>query len=61
MSILHVKQIVGKLQPLFENKIDITDVRDKGVERESKVISRCLAAYADITIQPAPWMRPQTR
>ena len=46
MSILHVTQIVGKLKQLFENKIDMSDVRDQGSDRDTRLVSRCLAAYA---------------
>ena len=46
MSILHVSQISKKIRELFEDKIDISDLKTTDSEFETKVLTRCLAAYA---------------
>lgn len=43
MSVIHINQISGKIKNLFENLIDISDIKDKD---ENKIVTRCLAAYA---------------
>lgn len=46
MSIIHIKQISNKLKKLFESHLDLEDIKPKDTERDIKVLSRCLAAYA---------------
>ncbi len=46
MSIIHVNQIAGKIKPLFDDKIDKRDIPIHDPEIETKVLTRCLAAYA---------------
>lgn len=46
MSIIHVNQIAGKIKPLFDDKIDKKDIPAHDPELETKVLTRCLAAYA---------------
>ena len=46
MSILHVNQIASKIKDLFADKIDLSDIRPTDQERETKILTRCLAAYA---------------
>jgi len=46
MSILHINQIANKITSLFQSYLDLTDINDKDSDKESKIISRCLAAYA---------------
>lgn len=46
MSILHVNQIASKIKELFENKIDFQDIPQNDADRETKILTRCLAAYA---------------
>jgi hypothetical protein len=46
LSSLRVNQIKSKLLGLFESHLNLTDLRADDKDRESKVLSRCLAAYA---------------
>ncbi|GFO59222.1 putative abortive infection phage resistance protein [Geomonas silvestris] len=46
MSVLHVNQISRKIKELFADKIDITDLSSNDKEIESKILTRCLAAYS---------------
>lgn len=46
MSVLHVNQIAGKIKPLFEPFLDLKDIGLNDKEREVKVLTRCLSAYA---------------
>ncbi len=46
MSILHVNQISSKIKDLFEGLLDLSDVSEKDNERETKILTRSLAAYA---------------
>ena len=46
MSILHVTQISKKITELFESHLDLTDIGENDVQRDVKVLTRCLAAYA---------------
>ncbi len=46
MSALKVTQIKHKLLQLFEKHLDLSDIAPKDLEREPKVLSRCLAALA---------------
>jgi len=46
MSILKVNQIRGKLLSMFEHLLDLSDIGATDKERETKVLSRALAALA---------------
>jgi len=46
MSILRVNQIRSKLKTLFESHLYLNDIKQDDLERENKVLSRCLAAFA---------------
>jgi hypothetical protein len=46
MSIIHINLISKKIKDLFESHLDLTDISDKDSDKESKIISRCLAAYS---------------
>lgn len=46
MSIIHVNQIASKIHTLFADKIDISDLNASDKELQTKLLTRCLAAYA---------------
>lgn len=46
MSKLKVNQIRGKLLSMFESHLNIKDIGKNDAEREQKILSRCLAAFA---------------
>ena len=46
MSVLKVNQIRGKLLAMFESSLDLSDIGIKDKERETKILSRALAAFA---------------
>lgn len=46
MTPLRVKQIKSKLLDLFEKHLDLSDIKPSDIQREQKVLTRCLAAYA---------------
>lgn len=46
MSILHINQISSRMKTLFEDKLKLDDISPTDKEREVKILSRCLAAYA---------------
>ena len=46
MSILHVTQISKKITELFESHLDLQDIGLNDNQRELKILTRCLAAYA---------------
>lgn len=46
MSIIHITQIAEKIKNLFQSNLDLGDLTDKDSEKESKVLTRCLAAYS---------------
>ncbi len=46
MSSLKVRQTKAKILRLFEAHLDLSDIGENDKEREIKVLSRCLAAYA---------------
>lgn len=46
MSILHVTQISKKINELFKNHLDLVDIGESDAQREVKILTRCLAAYA---------------
>lgn len=45
-SILKVRQIRAKLLEMFEDHLDLSDIGLSDSERDNKVLSRCLAAFA---------------
>ena len=46
MSVIHITQIKNVVLDLFQHELDIKDIGVKDAEREIKILSRCLAAYA---------------
>lgn len=46
MSIIHVNQIATKIKELFGNLIDTSDLSPTDAQYETKLLTRCLAAYA---------------
>lgn len=46
MSILHINQISSKIQDLFKSQLDLSDIGENDNQRDDKIITRCLAAYA---------------
>ncbi|MFY0577232.1 AIPR family protein [Cystobacter fuscus] len=46
MSSLKVNQIRNRLKALFESHLELKDISQTDSERENKVLSRCLAAFA---------------
>ena len=50
MSILHINQIQQKIRDLFIADIDTKDIKPTDKEKEHKIITRCLAAYAIYSI-----------
>lgn len=46
MSIIHVNQIGSKINTLFADKIDISDLNPQDKEIQTKILTRCLSAYA---------------
>ncbi len=46
MSTIHINQIKTKIVPLFETFIDTSDLSEKDSQKEIKISTRCLAAYA---------------
>jgi len=46
MSILHVNQIGAKLTALFSDKLESTDLNPNDSEKDQKMLTRALAAYA---------------
>lgn len=46
MSTLHINQIANKMKALFEDKLQLDDISPTDKERDVKILSRCLAAYA---------------
>jgi hypothetical protein len=46
MSIIHINQISTKISELFRNHLDISDIGVTDEQREDKITTRCLAAYA---------------
>ncbi|EOV0981928.1 AIPR family protein [Edwardsiella piscicida] len=46
MSIIHVNQIGSKVQALFADKIDSSDLNPNDKEIQTKILTRCLSAYA---------------
>ena len=46
MTSLRVRQIRSKLRDLFESHLDLRDLGSADKDRETKVLTRCLAAFA---------------
>ena len=46
MSILHINQISSKIQDLFKSHLDLNDIGTNDHQKDDKIITRCLAAYA---------------
>ena len=46
MSILHITQIADKVKKLFQSHLDLNDLTMHDPERETKILTRCLAAYS---------------
>src|ERR1700687_719278 len=46
MSSLKVNQIKTKLRAMFESHLNLSDIKAHDQERDSKILSRCLAALA---------------
>lgn len=46
MTVVKVNQIKTKLRTMFEEHLDISDISLKDKEREVKILTRCLAAFA---------------
>lgn len=46
MSVVHIQQIKNKVCDAFAAKIDTSDIADKDKEKDIKITTRCLAAYA---------------
>ncbi|AMR32573.1 hypothetical protein A0256_14645 [Mucilaginibacter sp. PAMC 26640] len=46
MSKLHINQIKSKITALFEEHLDLSDLKATDKEREHKIATRCLAAFA---------------
>lgn len=45
MSIIHVNQIGAKIREMFEEYLDKSDLNEKDPEYQTKILTRCLAAY----------------
>lgn len=46
MSSLKVNQVKSKLLQIFEKHLDLTDLSTSDKDRETKIVTRCLAAFA---------------
>ncbi|KZL26999.1 hypothetical protein [Pseudovibrio sp. Ad37] len=46
MSVIHVNQIASKIEGMFRQYLDLSDLNESDAEYDTKVRSRCLAAYA---------------
>ena len=46
MSMLKVNQIKTRLRSMFEQHLDLADISPTDSERDQKILSRCLAAFA---------------
>lgn len=46
MSVIHINQIKNKIVPLFEAHLDRSDIPDNDQQKDIKIATRCLAAYA---------------
>jgi hypothetical protein len=46
MSVLHINQIKNKVNELFKEKLDLSDISSTDTQKQDKINTRCLAAYA---------------
>lgn len=46
MSVLHINQIKNKVNELFKEKLNLSDISETDTQRDDKINTRCLAAYA---------------
>jgi len=46
MSNLKVRQLQAKIRSMFEDGLDMYGISDHDKERDSKILTRCLAAFA---------------
>lgn len=46
MSVIHINQISTKITELFRQHLDLSDIGINDKQKEEKIITRCLAAYA---------------
>jgi hypothetical protein len=46
MSVIHINQISSKIQDLFKSYLDLSDIGSNDNQKDEKIITRCLAAYA---------------
>lgn len=46
MSVIHINQIAVKIKKMFEQHLDLKDIPKGDQQRDLKIITRCLAAYA---------------
>jgi hypothetical protein len=46
MSIIHINQISSKIQDLFKSHLDLSDIGANDSQKDEKIITRCLAAFA---------------
>jgi hypothetical protein len=46
MSVLHINQIKNKVNELFKEKLNLSDISETDAQRDDKINTRCLAAYA---------------
>lgn len=58
MSVIHLNQISTKILELFKDFVDVGDIGEGDNQRQDKIITRCLAAYAvyntvECTVQEA--------
>lgn len=58
MSIVHINQISARIQDLFKSHLDLSDIRVNDKQKDEKIITRCLAAFAvynslEVTAQQA--------
>lgn len=54
MSIIHITQISNKVSELFSEEIDTKDISINDRDRNDKITTRCLAAYAVYTMSECP-------
>jgi hypothetical protein len=46
MSVIHITQISTKITELFKEHLDLSDIGENDENKDDKIITRCLAAYA---------------
>lgn len=46
MSVIHINQISTKISELFKDHLDLSDIGEYDSQKEDKITTRCLAAYA---------------